>query len=436
MSIYADVLQLTQAQANIQSTQAQTQLHEAQAEALGQNANVQRATRLAMQASAQAQAQAPAAAAGTAPTDPPVGIAGNPDVIAAGKDVTQLQSSVANAQQTSQAIRMNGGDPKLAEQYDTQAREAQANLAQAQLRVMQAKKDALQQASAVAASANPENFTQVKSQLDMLTPGWDKGQDVNFDPLQGGQTVYGDRTAKVLDAYSKQGQTAYQQAEIKYDTAKELRLNQDTTIAQERADTADKQLTSQDALRRARISAIADKQNAAAKPPPIAKSPQAHEINDLAPQLASDNNIPQAQARLMANDVLRRRNELQAQTPGMSSEDATAQATSEAAGRIQKGSTGTWYPGIFGGTKDVKPSYTPAGMGKTASGTGDTPDAQAAAVAALTPLTKAGIAAKVTGGAVTAPDGSPLKLASTSQVAGLPSGTHFIWTDGTERVKK
>lgn len=433
----SDVLQLQKTQADIANTQSLTQFRNVETQKTQEAADVAAASRQAMRNAEQAKTQAPALIAGTGDAQPAQGVNGNADVMSINQNIAQLTNDYKNHSNMASAIRNAGGDPTLADKFDDNATHSQQALAVEQLRLLEAKKNVSQQSAAVAASANADNWKETKSQLDSLVPGWDKGQDVDFDPLAGGQVTWSDRTAKVVDALGKAGQTSYQQAEVAHSAlqdsvaAKRLALDQDKeTREQGQAD-------SQDALRRARIADLAAKNEARTNPKTTAvKPPTMHEISDLAPDIATDTGLPLDAAKLMAGDVLRRRNELTAKNPEMSIEDATDQANEEAKARVQAGATAPWYKPF---TANLPATYARVGKGAPATATlpsasGD--DAQTQAVSVLTPLTKVGVAAKMEGGKLTAPDGSPLKITSREQAQALPPGTQFIGPDGQLRVRK
>jgi hypothetical protein len=436
-SILQDLQGYQQADANIQATTAEAALRNAQVQQIQQAATVAQANRQASRAAAQAQMNAPETVGGTAPPTPPGGVNSNADVSAINDNITQLNEDYTNQSNLASQLRIAGGDPNLAAKADEQARQSQAALATEQLRLLDTKKNVIQQAGSVAQAATADNWVQSKQQLDSLIPGWDKNADVDFDPLHGGQTTYGARTAKVLDALGKQAQTSYQQTQVAHAAAEDI--HQSAELDRQKASDAVRatQVDQDNALSRARVADLARKAEATANPKPAKiPEPKVSEINDLAPDLATDNGLPLKSATVMAGDILRRRNELQSQNPGMSVEDATDQANEEAKARVQQGVKTPFYSMV----PNTPPSYNRVGKSTATpvtatTSTGNTPDAEAQTTNVLGPLARMGVAAKMMNGQVTAQDGSPLKITSKAQALALPKGTRFIGPDGQSHTR-
>ncbi|MDE2022532.1 MAG: hypothetical protein KGI71_06515 [Patescibacteria group bacterium] len=394
MSIYGDVLNLQQQQQSIQDAQTMNQMRMMQLAQMGQAYNIAQTTRQTVRDTELARQQAlagqppdpnaPPPAGGT-PIDNTAPASGNqpaataPTGIDANPELQGIQSMYKDAASKYQFyttmaanIRKNGGDIRTAEQYDNNAREQQLVMSQSQARLVQQRKETLGEIGSAAGSATADTFPMVKQRLDALAPGWDRGQDVDFSPLAGGQAVWGPRTQKVLSAMAQSAMTRKQQLDVVHQQMQEQ-------TAQQRADDYEKYVAGRNDAAQANVAArragIDERQQEfayrqqkdaekAAAPPKPPKEPTFQDVKDMGDTLGSDPdfsslNIPQR--RNVARDFIRYRDTLMAKN--IPQDQAEAEARAFVKGRIVPGTEAK--PGFmgFGGTPATPPRYNALGAG-------------------------------------------------------------------------
>lgn len=428
MSIYADILDLAKTKAQIGNLQSQAQLRGAQANAANQLAQTEQQTRVITREFEQQKADranADAANTGAAGLGSADEFGTNPQMAAIQSDIQRATQDYQYHTQLASALRARGGDLKLAEKFDDNARQARQDIANGQLRMLEERKNVLREVGGLAGSAREDNFGTVRDRLDQLMPGWDRGKDVDFSPLEGGKVVYGPRTAAVLRTLSDSSMTAHEQAEAQHQTAVELNTSQrDATLAEEYASRAWKR--EQDVrLKREGMAKKADPTANVKVPAP--KAVTSSEANANTPMLRDELGVDIGSAKVAAWDYLRERNRLLAS--GAKPEEADDQALAFVKKRVQPGTDtvpAPWY----------KPwqADEPAKPGKYSK--------SAAAPASLAPMDALGKSLADSGlegfeitkdGTVQARGGGPVQVKTPAQARKLPSGTVFTDPTGVKR---
>jgi hypothetical protein len=432
MSVYAEVLGLVNGEQDIASKQTLNQLRMAQIAKDNNQIAIDQQTRKISQAFEDSQQRAADNAAGqpVGPPTPPQGIDANPQIQAIQQQVNRAQQDYQYHSQLAAALRRGGGDLKLAQQYDDNAANAMKIVEQGQLRLLAERKVAVQEVGSLAGTATPDNFDQVRQQLDAQIPGWDRKLDVDISPLAGGATVWGPRTQKALQTLANTSLTRYQQLEDQHNQAGELLRQQSNETQRAEITSRGQERQSRDMARRERIDRD-DRRDAARDARDAAKDtnaarvkePAAKEVDAQTPVLARDLNLSATDAKAASYDYLRYRNTEMAQ--GRSQDDAENAALSFVKSRVQPGDN-----------YDASPWWKPGKDMQQKAGTYSKQKApEDSDLTLMKRLDIAGIGAQVTKGKVTGTDGAPVSITTDAQFALLPSGTTFVGPDGKTRRK-
>jgi hypothetical protein len=471
MPVFDTILNLAKTQAEISNMNMLTGLHAQQIQQYQLlNDQAQKSRMIAREYDAQVAAQQAGApgqpgqqAAGLG--DANGGVEANPQLQAVSTMYQQAQKDYLYHKGMANALRAKGGKLDLAEKYDDNARQARQDMAAAQLRLLQQRKEMLQEVGGLAGTADENNFPQVRARMDYLQPGWDRGQDVDFSPLDG-RVTWGPRTAKVLTTIGNGAMTRHQQVDAS------LRQQTIDNTTEHDADLAD-EYASRDAARKARDVAARDNidlkerrlddqedgtiggrrttAGTKAAKAAVPKEPTATEVKETAANFANEDgltDLSDADRKVASRDFLRYRNQVQAKNPDMDPQQADNEAMAFVKTRIKPGADGqqtwSWYnPFHWGEPTKVgatKPGYSKTGNGAApGKGATATPSQTQGDDALGTKLAAVGLSGdkgvRVQDGKVTTDGGGPVPIANDDQYNLLPSGTVFIGPDGKKRTK-
>lgn len=447
MSVYGDILDLAHTKAETDNLKATAKYHLAYADQMQQNVQAQIQSRIISREFEAQKAQLANQAAGDTPaaglTGGPGG-QGSPDEFGSNPQMAAINSDIARATQDYQyhsqlasRMRAGGGDLKLAEKFDDNARQARQDIAQGQLRLLEERKNVLRETGGLAGTANAENFGTVRDRLDKLQPGWDRGQDVDFSPLEGGQVVWGPRTQRVLSTMADSAMTRAEQMTSQHQMATELNASErDATLRDEYQSRAwkreqDVRVKRDQMAQRDREKNSAGLEKAAKETMP--KPVTAAEANANVATMRDEFDLEPANAKVASWDYLRERNRLVAQK--VDPEQADKQAMEFVRSRVQPGTEGVSAPWYKPWESDTKAK--PAGYKKTPNTAApdtaptSTPEQDALGKA----LVKAGLDVDMKDGAITAKGGGSVTITNDAQYNLLPTGTVFIAPDGKKHRK-
>lgn len=434
MSIYGDVLSLQKTEGEINHLNALTQLDQMRAQQTLSLFQADQASKEALRNYELTKRGVDQLSQGTAPITSPIDA--NPRLKSIADEMTKAKNLADQYREQAALIRQNKGNQEDAQKLDDNAKDQQQIYANHELRLLAERKDIEAKAGAAAGAANEANWPQVKAALDAAEPGWDKGKDVDFSPLDG-SVVWGPKTATVAKTMGDQALTRYQQLEVAEKAAQLQRQSAADAARKAEFESRDRHRAAQEASSKEglelRRRALEDRENKGDKAVPF-KAATKNEVDDEAATFADEHNLNVTDSRKVARDVYDLAADISKHDPTLGRKEALDMARAQVTAQIKPGEPykpGWWGTSLFD-TKGTKATYSRTEKPDTKPPS----ETEAAAVKMIEPAAKAGLDVVVTNGVMTGRNGGPVKVTTKEQVATLPKGTRFVGPDGKEWVRK